>query len=143
MPNKTPDEHKMPRPPKFRRVTQTPGFTYFKPQGIPMSLLDEVVLTVDEFEALRLADLQAHSHEEAATKMKISRATFGRIIEKARQTLVEAIVNGKAIRIEGGNYRKGKMCEFQCRSCNRRWQFSAVAAEQKDCPRCKRRGWSR
>ena len=60
------------RPPKFRRVTHTPGFTYFKPQGIPMTLLAEVVLTIDECEALRLADLQVLSHEEAATKMKIS-----------------------------------------------------------------------
>jgi uncharacterized protein len=108
-----------------------------------MPLLDEVVLTVDECEALRLADLQALSHEEAATKMKISRATFGRIIEKARQTVVDAIVNGKAIRIEGGNYRMGKMFEFQCKSCNRSWKFSTAAGEQKDCPRCKQRGWSR
>lgn len=132
----------MPRPPKFRRVTQTPGFTYFKPQGIPIPLLDEVVLTIDECEALRLADLQALSHEGAATKMKISRATFGRIIEKARRTLVEAIVNGKAVRIEGGNYRIGKTFEFQCKGCNRSWRFSTAAAAQKDCPRCKRRGWS-
>lgn len=132
----------MPRPQKFRRVTHAPGFTYFKPQGIPMPLLDEVVLTIDEFEALRLADLQGLSHEEAATKMKISRATFGRIIEKARKTLVGAIVNGKAIRIEGGNYRMGKMFEFQCKNCSRSWQFSVAAGEKKDCPRCKRRGWS-
>ena len=133
----------MSRPPKVRRVTRTPGFTYFKPQGIPMPLLEEVVLTVDECESLRLADLQALSHEEAATKMKISRATFGRIIEKARQTLVDAIVNGKAIRIEGGNYQTGKMFEFQCRNCNRSWQFPTVAGGPKDCPQCKRRGWSR
>ena len=107
-----------------------------------MSLLHEVILSVDEFEALRLADLQALSHEEAATKMKISRATFGRIVEKARKTVVDAIVNGKAIRIEGGNYRMGKMFEFQCRSCNRSWQLSTVSAEKKDCPHCKRKGWS-
>jgi predicted DNA-binding protein (UPF0251 family) len=132
----------MPRPRKFRRVEQTPGFTYFKPQGIPLPMLDEVVLTIDEFEALRLADLQALSHEQAATKMKISRATFGRIIEQARQTLVDAIVNGKAIRIEGGNYRTGKIFEFQCRSCRRSWQFPAAAGERKDCPQCRRRGWS-
>ena len=108
-----------------------------------MPFLDEVVLTIDEFEALRLADLQALSHEEAATKMKISRATFGRIIEKARKVLVDAIVNGKAIRIEGGNYRMGKLFESQCRNCKRSWQFSTAGAEQKDCPRCKRKGWSR
>jgi uncharacterized protein len=133
----------MPRPPKVRHVTRTPGFTYFKPQGIPMSLLDEVVLTIDEFESLRLADLQALSHEAAAAKMKISRATFGRILEKARRTLVGAIVNGKAIRIEGGNFRTGHLFEFQCRNCNRSWQFTRAATEQKECPACKQRGWSR
>jgi uncharacterized protein len=107
-----------------------------------MPLLDEVVLTIDEFEALRLADLQALSQEQAATKMKISRPTFGRIIEKARQTLVDAIVNGKAIRIEGGNYRTGQMFEFQCRNCKRSWRFSTESDEKKDCPHCKQRGWS-
>ena len=108
-----------------------------------MSFLKEVVLTVDEFEALRLADLETCSHEEAAAKMKISRATFGRIIEKARKVMVDAIVNGKAIRIEGGTYRTGKMFEFQCRNCNRRWRFPAAAIGQRECPQCKHRGWSR
>ncbi|MDI6780168.1 MAG: DUF134 domain-containing protein [Bacteroidota bacterium] len=133
----------MPRPPRSRRVTHIPGITYFKPRGIPMSSLKEVILTIDEFEALRLADLEALSHEEAAKKMKISRATFGRIIEKARRTVADALVNGKAIRIEGSNYRTGNMFEFRCRNCNRSWQFPIITKQNKNCPRCKQKGLSR
>jgi uncharacterized protein len=127
------------RPPKCRHVKLIPGVTYFKPRGIPMSSLEEVKLTVDEFEALRLADLEALSHEQAAEKMKISRATFGRIIEKARQKTVDAIVNGKAILIEGGNYRTGKMFRRQCRNCKRNWQLPAVANNDKNCPHCRQK----
>jgi uncharacterized protein len=104
-----------------------------------MSLLEEVTLAVDEFEALRLADLEALSHQQAAEKMKISRATFGRIIEKARQKTVDAIVNGKAILIEGGNYRTGKMLKYCCRHCKSSWQIPVVANKDKNCPRCKQR----
>jgi len=127
------------RPPKCRHVKLIPGVTYFKPRGIPMALLEEVKLTVDEFEALRLADLEAFSHERAVEKMKISRATFGRIIEKARQKMVDAIVNGKAILIEGGNYRTGKMLKFCCRNCKLSGQLPAVVNKDKTCPHCKRR----
>jgi uncharacterized protein len=104
-----------------------------------MSLLEEVTLAVDEFEALRLADLEALSHQQAAEKMKISRATFGRIIEKARQKMVDAIVNGKAILIEGGNYRTGKMLKYCCRHCKSSCQKPVVANKDKNCPLCKQR----
>jgi len=107
-----------------------------------MSLLEEVVLTIDEYEALRLADLENLSQEKAAEKMKISRATFGRIIEKARRTVVDALVNGKAILIGGGNIRIGNTLTFQCRNCNRRWRFPCAKDENKNCPHCKQRGWS-
>ena len=105
-----------------------------------MSSLEEVKLTVDEFESLRLADLKAHSHEKAAMKMKISRATFGRVIEKARRTVVDALVNGKAILIEGGNYRTVNKLKFCCKNCKRSWQFAVVNDENTNCPRCKRKG---
>ena len=61
--------------------------------------LEEIIIDHDELESLRLADLLAYSHEKAAEEMKISRATFGRIIEKARKKIVDGILNGKAIRI--------------------------------------------
>ena len=72
----------MARPKQCRRVGSTPESDYFKPRGIPLSMLEEVVLTVDEFEAIRLADLDGLYQEQAAEKMNISRQTFGRIIAR-------------------------------------------------------------
>jgi predicted DNA-binding protein (UPF0251 family) len=89
----------MPRPRKHRRVCCNPSVYYFKPRGIPVFELEEIILNHDELEALRLADLLAYSHENAAREMKISRATFGRIVEAARKKVADGILNGKAIRI--------------------------------------------
>ena len=89
----------MPRPRKYRRVCCNPSSYYFKPRGIPIYELEETILDHDELESLRLADLLAYSHEKAAKEMKISRATFGRIVEAARKKIVDGILNGKAIRI--------------------------------------------
>lgn len=108
-----------------------------------MSSLKETVLTVDEFEALRLADLEAYSHLKAAAKMKVSRATFGRIIEKARRTVSDALVNGKAILIEGGNYQAKNGLNVHCKDCKYRWKLPNGANKNKDCPRCKRIGGSK
>jgi hypothetical protein len=77
---------------------------YFKPQGIPLISLEEVILTVDECEALCFADRQGMYQVDAAKKMKISRQTFGNIIESARKKVAEAILCGKALRIGGGAY---------------------------------------
>jgi predicted DNA-binding protein (UPF0251 family) len=81
-----------------------PGFTYFKPQGVPMRDLEEVVLTVDEYEALRLSDIKGLSQDDAAGKMGISQPTFYRLLSSARRKVSQAIINGKAIRIQGGDY---------------------------------------
>ncbi len=89
----------MSRPRKIRRVCCNPSSYYFKPRGIPVYELEEIIIEHDELESLRLADLLAYSHEEAAEEMKISRATFGRILEKARRKVIDAILNGKAIKI--------------------------------------------
>jgi uncharacterized protein len=93
----------MARPQKKRRIYCDPEAYYFKPRGIPLCNLDEVELKLDELEALRLADYLALSHEEGATKMKISRATFGRILERARKKVTDAILHGKAIKIDEPN----------------------------------------
>ena len=90
----------MPRPKKYRNICCDPAAVYFKPRGIPMFQLSEIRLERDEVEALRLADLDMMSHEQSAEQMKISRATFGRILEKARYKTADAILNGKAIKIE-------------------------------------------
>ena len=92
----------MPRPFKCRRVCGTPGADYFKPRGIPLSDLQEIGLTLDEFEAIRLADLEGLYQEDAAKKMAISRQTFGNIIASAHKKIADAIVNGKALKIANG-----------------------------------------
>ena len=98
----------MSRPKKCRCINCTPNTSYFKPKGIPIFKLEEVSLSLDELEAIRLADYEGLYHEEAAEKMTVSRATFGRILNEARHKVAEAIVDGKALRIEtntdqGGN----------------------------------------
>lgn len=95
-------EH-MPRKKYIRHIGGSPNRTYFKPAGIPMRDLSEVIIHFDEIEAIKLADLEKSYQEDAAKKMNISRQTFGRIIESAHQKIADALVNGKAIRIEGGN----------------------------------------
>jgi len=79
-----------------------PEVTYFKPAGVPLRLLDENVVTLDELESLRLADLQGLYQEEAAQTMEISRPTFARIVESARRKVADALIHGKALRLEGG-----------------------------------------
>jgi len=95
----------MPRPFKQRVISREPGVLYFKPQGVPMTLLEEVNLTKDELEAVRLADEQGLYQETAARAMNISRQTFGNIISSARQKIARALLNGKALRIGGGVVR--------------------------------------
>jgi len=95
----------MPRPRICRRVGFQPNVTYFKPAGIRIIDLDESILTVDEFEAVRLKDLLGLEQEECAKKMNISQPTFHRLIISARKKIADAIINGKAIKIEGGNFR--------------------------------------
>lgn len=92
----------MPRPFCPRRIAGHPPAALFKPAGIPRCELAEVVLTLDEFEALRLADLEKLYQERAAELMRVSRPTFSRIVESARGKLADALVHGKALRIEGG-----------------------------------------
>lgn len=90
----------MSRPKKDRFVRCEPNALYFKPRGIPLINLEEVCLSLDELEAIRLADYEGLYHEQAAEKMKISRPTFGRILGEARRKLAETLVEGKALRIE-------------------------------------------
>ncbi|MBR9689590.1 MAG: DUF134 domain-containing protein [Candidatus Altiarchaeota archaeon] len=94
----------MPRPRKRRWVGKEPGVTFFKPQGIPLNSLEEVVVSVEEYEALKLADLDGLSQEESASKMKVSQSTFHRLLKSAREKVSEALVKGKAIKITGGDY---------------------------------------
>lgn len=127
----------MVRPRKDRIVKFNPAVSYFKPRGIPMFDLAEVALTIDEREAIRLADLLDLSHEEAGRRMGVSRATFGRIIKKARKTIADAMINGKAINIEGGNYKivAGERI-FDCQGCSYRWHEPLGTGRPDTCPSC-------
>jgi predicted DNA-binding protein (UPF0251 family) len=90
----------MPRPRKPRCLRFRPGVNYFKPVGIPLRHLDEVVLENDEVEALKLHDVDGLEQTEAAKKMRISQPTFGRILDSAYKKIADALIKGKAIRIE-------------------------------------------
>lgn len=98
----------MPRPYCSRRVGGRPGAPVFKPQGVPLDDLDEIVMALDEFEAVRLADLDGLYQEEAARRMRVSRPTFNRIVEAARRKVADALVHGKALRIAGGPVELGR-----------------------------------
>ena len=128
----------MARPQKDRLVEYHPNVSYFKPRGIPMRGLDEVALTVDEREAIRLADLLGLAHEEAGEKMGVSRATFGRIVQRARYQVADALINGKAIRVGGGNYRMADGPRiFVCIHCTHRWEAPRGTGKPSTCPMCK------
>ncbi len=92
----------MPRPCCLRHIGCKPTVGFFKPAGVPACTLEQVILTLDEVEALRLADLNGLYQEQAAEQMRISRPTFARIIEQARRKVAEALIHGKALRLEGG-----------------------------------------
>lgn len=89
----------MPRPIKQRRVLFDPNVVYFKPRAVPLSMLKEVDLSLDELEALRLCDLEGLSQNKAAKKMRISQSTIGRILTSARKKVAEALIEGKAIKV--------------------------------------------
>lgn len=91
---------------------QEPGVTYFKPAGIRMVDLEETNLTVDELEAIRLKDFLNLEQTEAAEKMNISQPTLHRLLQSARKKIADSLVNGKAIKIEGGNYKLAKISKI-------------------------------
>lgn len=89
----------MVRPRICRRIGFEPNVTYFKPRGIPLRELQEILLAKDEFEAVRLKDLEGFEQGECAKKMRISQPTFHRILLSARKKIANAIITGKAIKI--------------------------------------------
>jgi len=95
----------MPRPKRCCRVEGEPAASYFKPRGIPMTALEETTLGLEELEAIRLKDLESLDQQDAAARMDISRPTFQRVLAAARAKIADALVNGKALRLEGGNYQ--------------------------------------
>jgi|YelNatPaOPRAMG01_1025707.scaffolds.fasta_scaffold39561_2 predicted DNA-binding protein (UPF0251 family) len=90
----------MPRPKRCRRVCCEPGYTYFKPQGIPLERLEKRELGLDELEAIRLADMLGLPQAEAARMMNISQPTFSRIVSNGRQKIAECVVRGLALKMK-------------------------------------------
>ena len=125
----------MPRPRCQRRLGMLHGPRRFKPQGIPARALEEVALTLDELEALRLADLEGLYHEQAAERMGVSRTTFGRTLTEGRRKVADALVQGKMLRI-GEEPQPGGRLSLVCPQCGHAWEQPWPSAEGMACPRC-------
>ena len=106
----------MSRPQNNRKISSPPLMQGFKPFGIPRSALETVMLTYDEYEAIRLLDYEGLMQEQAAEHMAVSRPTLTRIYESARKSIARAFVEGKMIMIEGGNVEFGQPW-FRCKRC--------------------------
>jgi predicted DNA-binding protein (UPF0251 family) len=125
-------EDALPRRPCCKRVEEMPGVNYFKPRAVPMSALEEVTLSVEELEALRLAHLEGLYQQDAAERMGVSRATFGRVLDAAHRTVTRALVEGCALRIEGGSFRL--IGPERCERCPAKADL--VAGEPSPCLEC-------
>lgn len=106
----------MVRPQKCRRIVGRPLCDVFKPRGVPMRTLEKVILSLDEFEAIRLADHEGLDQAAAAARMNISRPTFTRLIETARRKVATALVKGEALVIDGGAVHIGDD-DAECPRC--------------------------
>ena len=124
----------MPRPKKQRKVHKPPIYTKFKPTGISARGLEQILLSLDEYEAIRLSDFYGMSQEEAAMEMEISRPTFTRLIEKARKKMADFLINGKLLSLEGGNIHF-KNNIILCENCGSRFNTMILDSFDK-CPHC-------
>jgi uncharacterized protein len=126
----------MPRPKCCRQIGAMPERSCFQPEGEVTSSLDEVLLNLDEYEAIRLADLEGLYQEQAASQMNVSRQTFGRIIETARRKVADVLVNGKILRIEGGTVSMKAKGPVRCPRCRRALRPDCGKRNEKGCPHC-------
>lgn len=119
-----------------RTIHKEPGVMSYKPAGIPTSRLEEVTLTIDELEAIRLADLEGLYQEMAAQKMRVSRQTFGRIIGSAHRKIADVLVNGKLLHVKGGHVKMAAKRIFKCSSCEHIWKEPFGTGRPEQCPEC-------
>ena len=129
----------MTRPCKCRRISGQPRSFLFKPCGISFRELKETCLTLDELEAIRLADLEELYQEEAALRMNVSRQTFGNIIRSAHGKIADALVNAKSLRITGGVVQLDAQ-RFRCGRCRTRWTAGSDQEKAVTCPKCRGNG---
>jgi len=125
----------MTRPCKCRRISGQPRSFLFKPCGVSFRELQQTCLTLDELEAVRLADLEELYQEEAASRMGVSRQTFGNIIRSAHGKIADALVNTKSLRIAGGVVQLSPH-HFRCGRCRTRWASSSDKEKVITCPKC-------
>lgn len=131
----------MTRPKKIRNIYSEPNITYFKPHGVPLSQLREVILTIDELEAIRLKNYNGLDQIECAKIMEISQSTFQRALISANKKIAEALIDGKAIRIEGGSVKimETRMRKFKCNNCEYEWEEPFGTGKRgidMNCPKC-------
>jgi predicted DNA-binding protein (UPF0251 family) len=127
----------MPRPKCCRQIGAMPGRTCFQPEGTTALPCEEVHLTLDEYEAIRLADLEGLYQEQAALRMNISRQTFGRIIEAARRKVADVLVNGKVLKIEGGSVSMKSEIPVRCPRCRQVFSPDCGNRNEMSCPHCR------
>lgn len=134
----------MGRPYKERRVEQLPPVTHYKPAGVPLRSLEEVILTIEEMEAIRLADIEQLDQGAAAECMEVSRPTFHRIVNTAHQKIASALWQGHALLVAGGNFRIAHHCQtglrhFTCQTCGHKWSLphgNGQRCHDLICPAC-------
>jgi predicted DNA-binding protein (UPF0251 family)/DNA-directed RNA polymerase subunit RPC12/RpoP len=124
------------RPKCPRRIEAEPVATYFKPRGVPLKDLEIVLLSLEELEAVRLSDLEGLDQEMAARRMGISRRALWEDLQNARGKMVDALVNGKAIEIRGGNYTIEGRPSYTCRGCHAEWNIPSGSEDPSACPEC-------
>jgi uncharacterized protein len=128
----------MARPKCCRNIGLMPENIHFKPVGTESKLFEEVLMTLDEFEAVRLAYYEGMYQEQAASMMNISRPTFGRIIESAQRKLADFLVNGKALKITGGEIFVINSNLNPCENCKRSSENCDRGKEGRRCPYCRK-----
>ncbi len=123
---------------RMRHVKSPPINFYFQSERIDPLLVDFVGLTVAEFEAMRLKHYISLNQKESAEKMGVSQPTFSRILDKAHQKITQALIEGKDIRVHGGNINfKQGFKGYGCLNCNEEWEDELASQERKTyCPKC-------
>lgn len=130
----------MARPTKWRKIENIPTIPCFIPSDEGVAEVPENILLIEELEAIRLKDLEGLEQEECATRMEVSRPTFQRILISAREKVADSLINGKVIRIEGGNFTRN-ICPAKCLDCGKEWKESyenleAIKIGKFECPDC-------
>ncbi|MFH1964445.1 MAG: DUF134 domain-containing protein [Acidobacteriota bacterium] len=133
----------MSRPTKEKKIGCHPGRRVFRPAGVPIRKSEIIRISLEEFEAIRLADVEGLRHEEAAEKMGTSRPTLNRILNSARKKVGTALTESRPLVVEGGNVSVEDVPEATCCRCDMKFREPAESTRTWNCPRCGRAGTPR